>query len=268
MNSIVPLELSSREAYLEQLKMRNLLAADVATFSHLDSQRFGIRVARAQVVRETLLRVLDFCAAERIDLLIARCGTSDLVTAQEMERNGFLLMDSLVYYGFDLSRKAIPLWPCDFLVRRLEADDHDQIRLVASQAFKGYSGHYHSDTRLDQRKCDEGYISWAERSLTSNGAADEVLVAEHNGSVIGFGTLRSNSAREVEGLLFGVAPEYQRRGVCPALMVQSLRWCHSQGAQKMLISTQVTNVSMQKVWCRLGFEPSYSYYTFHKWFKL
>jgi hypothetical protein len=34
----------------------------------------------------------------------------------------------------------------------------------------------------------------------------------------------------------------------------------------MLISTQITNVAVQKVWTRLGFEPSRSYYTFHKWF--
>jgi hypothetical protein len=49
-------------------------------------------------------------------------------------------------------------------------------------------------------------------------------------------------------------------------MIGSLQWCRSQGAQRMIISTQVVNVSMQKVWCRVGFEPSHSYYTFHKWF--
>ena len=34
----------------------------------------------------------------------------------------------------------------------------------------------------------------------------------------------------------------------------------------MVLSTQVTNLAVQKVWSRLGFEPSRSYYTFHLWF--
>jgi GNAT superfamily N-acetyltransferase len=246
--------------------MSNLVAAEVAAFSELDSERFGVRIARAQVAGDSLPRVLDFCASEKIDLLIARCTTSDLGAVQEMGRNSFLLMDTLVYYGFDLSTKKIPDEPIGCTVRPLRTNDRDQVCLVASQAFKGYTGHYHADPRLDRRKCDEGYISWAERSTTSERAADEVLLAEQDGRVIGFGTLRANSAREVEGLLFGVAPEYQRRGVCRALMIHSLRWCQSQRAQRMVISTQVTNVSMQKVWCRVGFEPSHSFYTFHKWF--
>jgi len=137
---------------------------------------------------------------------------------------------------------------------------------VASEAFKGYMGHYHADRRLDSSKCDAGYSSWAERSCTARDAADEVLVAEHGGKVTGFATLRLNSPQEVEGLLFAVAPESQGKGICRSFMVRSLQWCQEQGAKRMVISTQVTNVSMQKVWCRTGFEPSRSYYTFHKWF--
>jgi GNAT superfamily N-acetyltransferase len=175
-------------------------------------------------------------------------------------------MDTLVYYRFDLTKRAIPEDTGNFPVRRLRPGDEEQVRLVAVAAFKGYKGHYHADRRLDRRRCDEGYVSWAERSCIPKTAAAEVLVAESNGEVVGFATLRLNSAEEAEGLLYAVAPEWQGRGIGPSLMIRSLQWCRSQGAQRMIISTQVTNVSMQKVWCRVGFEPSHSYYTFHKWF--
>lgn len=241
--------------------------ADAASFSQLDSERFGIRVARAHVVAEGLTRVLDYCTAESIDLLIARCATRDVVAAQTMQRHGFLLTDTLLYYGFDLSSKSIPDDTRKFVFRSVQPGDRDQVRLIASEAFKGYAGHYHSDTRLDPRKCDEAYVSWAERSARLKSAADEVLVAEHDGRVVGFGSLRLNSPQEVEGLLFAVGSDCQGRGVCGGLMIHSLRWCQSQGAQRMVISTQVTNVAMQKVWCRVGFEPRESYYTFHKWFQ-
>jgi predicted N-acetyltransferase YhbS len=243
-----------------------VVATEAAAFSQLDSEHFGIRAARAHVVPENLSRVLDFCAAEKIDFLIARCATSDLIAVQNMEMQGFLLMDTLVYYHFDLSKREIPQDTSVFKVRAVQPEDREQIRAVASAAFKGYMGHYHADRRLDRRKCDEAYASWAERSCLPKLAADEVLVAVHGVAAAGFGTLRLNSPQESEGLLFAVAPEWQGKGVCPSLMIRSLEWSRLKGVRSMVISTQITNVSMQKVWCRVGFEPSHSYYTFHKWF--
>lgn len=242
-----------------------IVDTEVAAFSELDSSRFGIRIARAHIVPETLSRVLDFCAAEKIDFLVARCATSDLIAAQNMQKLGFQLMDTLVYYRFDLSGRQIPKDKSVFPVRPLRQEDCERVRAIASAAFKGYMGHYHADRRLERDRCDEAYASWAERSCTK-AAADEVLVAEHEGHVAGFGSLRLNSAQEAEGLLYAVTPGLQGRGVCPSLMIGSLDWTRSQGAHRMLISTQITNVSMQKVWCRVGFEFSHSYYTLHKWF--
>ncbi len=246
--------------------MAGVTDRETIAFSEIDSERFGVRIARAHVVSDNLSRALDFCATERIDLLVARCRTSDLEAAQGMESKGFLLMDTLLYYSFDLTKKEIPVDPCEVRVRRLLPGDEAEIPRVASAAFKGYLGHYHSDRRLDSGQCDEAYRSWAERSCTTDKAADEVLVAELGGKVAGFATLRLNSPQEVEGLLFAVAPESQGKGICRLFMIRSLQWCRAQGAKRMIISTQVTNVSMQKVWCRTGFEPSDSYYTFHKWF--
>ncbi len=246
--------------------MAAVMDRETVAFSEIDSERFGVRIARARVTSDNLSRILDFCAVERIDMLIARCATNDLVAAQSMESNGFLLMDTLVYYSFDLTKKMIPEDTGKIPLRRFQSGDRAEVRKVASAALKGYMGHYHADRRLDSGQCDEAYRSWAERSCSTDNAADEVLVAETGSKVAGFATLRLNSPQEVEGLLFAVAPESQGRGICRSFMIRSLQWCQEQGAKRMVISTQVTNVSMQKVWCRTGFEPSHSYYTFHKWF--
>jgi GNAT superfamily N-acetyltransferase len=235
-------------------------------FSEVDSERFGVRVARAHVERENLPKVLDFCGAEQVSLLIARSSTKDLGVVQTMEGIGFLLMDTLVYYSFDLVKRAIPADSSGAHVRKFVLDDKAQIERVAAEAFQGYYGHYHADTRLDRRKCDEGYVSWAVRSCTSKQVAAEVLVAERDHRIIGFATLRSNSPNECEGVLFGVAPEAQGIGIGRSLILSELGWCKQQQAQRMIISTQVTNVAAQKMWCRVGFEPAHSYYTLHKWF--
>ncbi len=239
---------------------------ETCAFSEVDSERFEIRVARAHVEGNNLPQALEFCAAERISLLIARCPTTELRAAQEMESLGFLLMDTLVYYSFDLVKRAIPDGSSQAHVRKFMLEDKAQVESVAAAAFKGYYGHYHADPRLDRKKCDEGYVSWAVRSCTSKQVATDVLVAEREKKIAGFLTLRLNGPKEVEGVLFGVAPEAQGGGVGRSLMVDGLKWCKEQKASEMVISTQVTNVAVQRVWCRVGFEAARSYYTFHKWF--
>jgi GNAT superfamily N-acetyltransferase len=236
------------------------------SFSEVDSERFGVRVARAHVEQQTLQQVLDFCATERINLLIARCSTKELYTAQKMESLGFLLMDTLVYYSFDMVKRAIPDDSPRAHVRKFGPEDNAQIEGVAAAAFRGYYGHYHADPRLDRSKCDEGYVSWAVRSCTSKQVAGEVLVAEHDRRVVGFLTLRLNHPKEVEGVLLAIAPEAQGIGIGRSLMIDGLKWCKEQQAKQMVISTQLTNIAVQKVWCRVGFELVYSWYTFHNWF--
>ena len=104
------------------------------------------------------------------------------------------------------------------------------------------------------------------RSCTSKQVATEVLVAERDNRIIGFATLRLNTPEEGEGVLFAVAPEAQGGGIYRSFMVNGMQWCKEQQAKRMVVSTQVTNVAVQKVWCRVGFEPARSYYTFHRWF--
>jgi GNAT superfamily N-acetyltransferase len=183
-----------------------------------------------------------------------------------MEGLGCLLTDTLIYYSFDLAKRAIPEDSPRAVVRTVVPGDEMQVERVASAAFQGYYGHYHADANLDPVKCNEGYVSWAVRSCTSKQVATEVLVAESNGRIVGFATLRLNSPEEGEGVLFAVAPEAQGSGIYRSFMVTGMRWCREQRVHRMVVSTQITNIAVQKVWCRVGFEPAHSYYTFHKWF--
>jgi GNAT superfamily N-acetyltransferase len=75
-----------------------------------------------------------------------------------------------------------------------------------------------------------------------------------------------NDASEGEGVLNAVAPAAQGRGLYRALLLEALRWCEGRGATRMVISTQLTNLGVQRVWCLLGFVPSHAFYTFHCWF--
>jgi GNAT superfamily N-acetyltransferase len=234
--------------------------------SVLDTARWKVATAKASgVTAETLPALLEDCRSHHVRFLIARCPTSELAAAHAMERDGFQLMDTLVYYSRGVGA-TLPPDEAALPVRELADGEHGAVKQVATRAFSGYSGHYHADPRLERSQCDALYVDWAERSCLSKELADQVLVAAPSGKIAAFATLRLNDAEEGEGVLFGVAPEAQGRGIYRALMSGAMRWFKAHAAQRMVVSTQINNVAVQKVWCRLGFEPSKSYYTFHKWF--
>ena len=240
---------------------------DKIYLSSIDEERFGIRTARAtKVTLEMIPSMIDFCDDNSVSLLIARSLASELRVAQALEREGFILMDTLVYYQRNLTNTAIPSDSGKVTVRPIGPGEEDKVKIVAAEAFRGYFGHYHADDRLDRSKCDEVYISWAFLSCVSRDVADEVLVADLDGCIIGFATLRLNSQEEGEGVLFGITPSAQGKGIYRSFMISGMEWCFSKGTKRMIVSTQITNIAVQKSWTRLGFEPSYAYYTFHKWF--
>lgn len=232
--------------------------------SDLDTRHFGVRAARvANVTADTLPRILDRCHEERIQFLIARCDASDVAAAQAMCAQRFGLMDTLVYWDRPLT---IPLAESrtTVVVRPVRRDEIASVCEIAEQAFTGYVGHYHADPRLDRARCVGVYVSWAERSCLSREVADDVLVGEIDGRIVGFITVRGGETGTA--MVGGVRPDARGLGVYRTLLESSVRWCTAAGSQRMEISTQVTNNATQKVWGRLGFQPHHAEYTFHKWF--
>jgi len=235
--------------------------------SAIDEERFGVRTAKASNVSlQRLPHIMEFCRTNKVVFLIARCLARELPTVQAMERQGFSLMDTLVYFERDLVKSPMPSELPKAEIRPVRPGEENEVREIAAQAFHGYLGHYHMDPRLAPEKCDEVYADWAYSSCISRDVADEVLIAELDNGIAGFASVRLNDPETGEGVLSGVAPFARKRGIHRALMVGRMSWCLAQRAKYMVISTQLTNIFAQKNWVRLGFEPSYAYYTFHKWF--
>ncbi len=235
--------------------------------SEIDRERFGFKTARITgITAGGLSDVLDFCAKEKVELLIARCGMSDLAAAQMMEKKGFLLMDTLVYYTRDLTRPLPQSAHTAARFRPIHADEEEAMVSVAKQSFNGYSGHYHADPRLDNHQCNDVYVDWARKAFASRADDDNFLVAEMEGSIVAFGVFRLNSAEEGELFLGGVHPDFQGHGIYLAFLCRAVEWCLARRAGRIIISTQLNNIAVQKVLTKSGFEVSRGYYTFHKWF--
>lgn len=237
------------------------------TLSPLDKERFGIKTAKTFIKTTPEIQAsVDEAKAQHVKLLIARSYVSEIRLAQKMENNGFFLTDTLVYYAYDLTKKPIPQDTSGNEIRPVLLEEADQVKNVAKRAFKGYFGHYHADEKLDSRKSDDVYTDWAKRACLERTQNDEVFVAVLESEIMGFATMRLNSSQEGEGVLFAVDPAMQGKGIYRSFILAGLTWCKEKGCDKMVVSTQINNIAVQKVWTRTGFEPIYAYYTFHKWF--
>lgn len=233
--------------------------------SEIDRQRFGVAVAKTTLDGgEAVAALMDWCAGAGAALLIARCPTTALAQAQRLEGAGCFLADTLVYFHKGAIAAAAVALPDGYSTRLATAADADAVARLAATTFAGYQGHYHADARLATADADLVYSSWAGNSC--RGAADAVLLVEHGGRIVAFATVKALDAERFEGVLFGVDPAHQGRRLYQALMRLAQNWGAARAHARMVVSTQVTNLSVQKVWCREGFEPSHSYYTFHKWF--
>lgn len=236
--------------------------------SLVDHKHFRVNVARAvNVTSDSLNEIEKYCFDNKVVLLIARCQVDEIYTAQLMEQQGFFLTDTLMYYRCDESRLlVVKNKSLNIKVRAIEPKEENFVQQIAKKAFAGYPSHYHADKNLNRIKCDTAYASWAFDLCVSRNDTDEVFVALDENKIVGFGAVRLNSPVQGEGVLFAVAPNSQKKGVFGELLSHSVEWCVRRGIKEMIYSTQITNVPVQKILVRHGFELQYACYTFHKWF--
>lgn len=234
--------------------------------SQIDTDRFGVITARADgLVLEQLEPVIDFCNAQRVQLLIARCRVEDVATTHALGAAGFLLMDTLVYYERDLARAPVggePSGPIELM----RPGDEDQVEAIARECFRDYSGHYHADLRLDRDACAETYASWA-RACCEPAIGRFVLVAGDGRSrVVGFSAFRQRPDGVGELVLGAVLPAARGAGLYRNLTLAGMVRLQSSGAKKFITSTHLSNWSAQASWTATGLHPSNAYHTFHRWF--
>lgn len=236
--------------------------------SELDRLRFSIVTAKAKIDDgDTVDELIRQAKGLRAELLIVRLSTKNIALAQDLEKSGAILTDTLVYFQKKKIQKYEIILPDGYSVCNAERADAETVGMTAAEAFKDYLGHYHADSRLARQNCDDVYSSWAKSSCQKGDFADEVILIKKNDEVAAFASLRRLNKDDYEGVLYGVAPKHKGKELHLNLMRLSQNWGIDNGAKRFLTSTQITNVIVQKNWCRVGMEPLNSFYTFHLWLK-
>lgn len=238
----------------------------------MESARFGVRFARLTLAdddMEALGGVLDRADADGIDVTSVRADTLSLATVRALEDAGFRLMDTLVYYRRSLSPELTDRMEgagkAGSVIVPLSAADAEAAAAISRSAFAGYLGHYHADPRLADDAATEAYADWIYRALRTPTAGQVALGCTVEGRLAGFilGLPRAGGSSEIT--LNAVHPDAQRGGVYRALLRRYLVLAQAHGDHDVLISTQLQNHAVQRVWSREGFLLSHAWHTLHRW---
>ena len=234
--------------------------------SEWDTNHFGFKIAKLLYVKDQshIQKGILESRLQGVKLLISRCPTNDFGWIHELERRGFQLMDTIIYYSIDLTDYQIP--EPKYQARQATDNDIPAVRWIARESFKGYNSHFHADPELDKKKCDEVYELWAVNSFYDKNLADYVQITEIDGQAAMFNTIKLKDNDKIGEIALSAAhPGMRGKGVYRDSIIHGIRWIKQHGCQKLEISTQITTTNVQRSWARLGFGIDRSFYTFHHW---
>ena len=234
------------------------------SFSAPDSRRFGLSVWRGRSDSADWHAIGKAVLANACDVAIVRVPAGAHMAIRLLNHWCLpaLHADTLVYYACDLSRHApAPLRNADLVMRRATLADAGTLRAMVANTFANYTSHYHANPLFPPEEILAGYEEWATSHLRDGDLA--VWLALRDGEAIAFAACRDHGGGTWEGVLYGVSADAAGGGVYGDLIRHTQREALARGASRMIVSTQVQNYAVQKVWAREGFHLYEALDTFH-----
>jgi ribosomal protein S18 acetylase RimI-like enzyme len=239
-----------------------------------DSEHFRVPIARvrADLLDRELVEAADrWCVENRIACLYLLARSDHRETGQLASEAGFQLTDVRVTYQRRLApegKSASSDLPRSLgkgvLVRVAERRDLGPMRELAGRSHR--TGRFHFDGHLPAERCDELYRRWIERDLES--PEREVLVAEHEGAVVGYFSARApaHGSERGETSLAAVDPRARGGGVAVGLFTAMLEELRSAGAREVVAHANARNVPGLRLHASAGFVVRSVSLWYHRWY--
>jgi len=232
--------------------------------SPLDSSRFGLKVMRGKFLSVDSKALARNIFDSNCDVAIVRVPSSSS-GLEGISRWALPVLhaDTLVYYRCDFDKYQPKLLRnTDLVFRKAEERDMPNLRGMIAETFRGYVSHYHANPLFPREAILAGYQEWAEGHALSEGTT--LWVAERAGNIAAFAACsESRDGKVGEGVLYGVSPDEAGSGIYGDLIRHTQADFAGRGFSTMLVSTQVGNFAVQKVWAREGFHLFEAWDTYH-----
>lgn len=240
--------------------------ADLCRLLDWDSEFFGRRIARVTGHRlDAALAddVLAWAKRHAVDCLYFLADADDPATARVAEERGFREVDVRVTLERRLDGRAAATDSSQVSVR--PAVDADRAALRALARVSHRDSRFYHDPGFPTSRCDDLYETWIDTSVT--GYADAVLVADHEGTAVGYVSCHLSDAETGVIGLFAVSPAHQGRGAGRALLAAALRWFADHGRRRVTVVTQGRNERAQRLYEAGGFTRHAVQRWYHRWFE-
>lgn len=258
-------------------------SAGVAALSPLawDSDFFGLRMGRLSlfiakkeglevysVADELIDAALGAARHAELQHLSLRVDVEDIGVVHALEKNGFRLMDTLFTYAFHPRKSRLPDIRPAYDLRTYRPEDYEAVMDISTTAFEGYPSRFTVDPHIPKDRAQAFYLEWAEKCCRGD-LADEVLVAERKGRVIGYLAFRCNRGLERHT---GVRVMGGGLGACYPLRFNAyleLLWEATRRALTTAAAcdceTQSFNMATANFYQKLDFRYMRAKYSFHRW---
>ena len=254
------------------------------TSSQVETARFGISLGRVSVgwelpasgpAYERAAEALNVAMAESSeDVLVVRypAHVVSLGAVVAVSERSVLPAGALTYWGSEaedvtaMSPRS-PEGDLDVVTATDLPGSVDDVGRVVdaviADSFAGYGNHYLANPLLDPDAVLAAYRDWARRSLEAS--RRDVLVLRAAGTPIGVATCVASrdGISHLEVLLAGVVSAAQGGGMYAVLLAGCALEARRRGLQRLIISTQVHNIRVQRAWARLGLHPFAAVETVH-----
>ncbi len=203
----------------------------------------------------------------RVDILFLRINTLLKYEQYKLTNIGYTTLhcDSLVYYKCSLfhNQKEDLKNKLNFII--VTKNNYEILAEIIPLIFHNYQNHYYSNPLLDKDDIVDGYIEWVIKSIIEF-KTDEITWIVYNefNEIVGFAKCSFNiKESSCEGILFGVLPNYSNGGIYTDLIRYTKNYFADLGIETMVVSTQLQNYAVQKIWAREKFHMYKSYDTYH-----
>lgn len=231
----------------------------------------GTHAEQEEIFQKLLEEIFSFCRKEGGETCHTRVAAGNIPVLHLLEQNGFQLMDILLLHGRVLSKEkdVFPLHLENCHIRPVTGQDIESLIILGHQVYS--HSHFYADPKLPKERTDRLYAEWITNSCLKK-SAQEVLVAEMEGEVVGFLTCSDFfSAQATGGCRIGsfgimaVNAKCRNRGIGTLCLSAGIFWFLDR-ADYLHTGTHVNNYPIQRALTKVGFKSIFAEVSLHKWF--
>ncbi len=234
------------------------------SFSASESKAFDLNIYRSKISEMELDFIKSKFLEDSVDVVVSRIDTqlqNKLFPLFQIIPHSYLA-DTLVYYSCILEQKVKNELPPGLRIEIAGEEKRGELESLILRIFKGYQNHYHSNPLFKQVDLAKGYLEWNLPFLIEK---DKICLIIYDNEVpCAFLTAKiveNESFADI--ILNGALKEYEGQGKYSFLIRALKNILIERNILKLIVSTQLTNQRVQRVWTKENFGLEQSFYTFH-----